>query len=186
MTLRRFIVWLCSSVAVVLVVVTASGFLLFNMAASDPLRPVDAMVVLGGEHDGRELHGLQLAQQGLAPVLLLSNPYDDDPVMSQMCDRRIDKVEVICERPDPLTTGGEALFTHRLAAERNWHTFVIVTWRYHLPRARYVFSHCFADEPHTLIMRAVPRAYDYSLLDWESVYFYQFAGFVKAWAEPAC
>lgn len=187
MTRRRLILRSSMFIVILLAVVTASGFLLFNRAPSDPLRSADVIVVLGGEHDGREDYGLQLARQGVAPVLLLSNPYDaDDPLVPQMCDRHVAAVEVICRRPDPLTTRGEALFTHQLAEERQWHTFVIVTWRYHLPRARYVFSRCFDDDPHTLVMRAVPREYDYSPLDWEGVYLYQYAGFAKAWIESAC
>ena len=34
---------------------------------------------------------------------------------------------------------------------------VVVTWRYHIPRARIVFKQCFSSEPGAVIMRPAPR-----------------------------
>ena len=187
MTFRRLLTWTCLLVVVMVVMITVSGFVIFNRASSDPLQRADAILVLGGEHDGREQYGLQLAERGYAPVLVLSNPYGrDDPVMSKMCDRRIQAVEVICGRPDPLTTRGEALMASELATERNWTRIIVITWRFHLPRARFVFSRCFAGSHDALVMRDVPRKYEFTILEWESVYLYQYAGFVKAVSQDSC
>ncbi|MDF2830621.1 MAG: hypothetical protein K0R01_3904 [Mycobacterium sp.] len=184
--------WLTAAQASILVVVVlavdvaVSGFLVFANARTDDLRQADAIIVLGGEHDGREDYGISLAREGWAPTVVISNPYDDwDPVMKRVCRPAAD-VEVICARPDPLTTRGEAVLMQRLALERNWSTIIVVSWRYHLPRARLVFDQCFSDRPGSTVMVAVPRRYRYSLFRWEFVFAYQWAGLAKALAQGEC
>ncbi len=43
----------------------ATGTLFFAHAEPDPLRKVDAIVVLGGEHDGREAYGSSLPNRAM-------------------------------------------------------------------------------------------------------------------------
>jgi uncharacterized SAM-binding protein YcdF (DUF218 family) len=165
----------------------AAGYLIFSNAAEDQVSQVDAVVVLGGEHDGREGYGLALARRGLAPAVVLSDPYPaSDPVMRRMCLHRNDGVEVICSRPDPSTTRGEAMMTHRLAAARHWTKILIVSWRYHLPRARLVFDQCLSALGVSIAAQAVPRHYVLPLWYWQYLYLYQFAGIVKAVASDHC
>ena len=167
--------------------VGASGFVLFTHASEDPLERADAIVVLGGEHDGREDYGVSLARDGWAPTVLISNPYPaDDPVMERVCRESDDNVEVICLAPDPLTTRGEALMAQRLARERSWSKIIVVSWRYHLPRAKFIFDQCFVDRDDAVLMRAVPRRYQQSILSWELTYLYQYGGLVKALVQGRC
>lgn len=168
-------------------VIGISGFFVFKNARSDPLQLADAVVVLGGEHDGREDYGLSLAREGWAPTVVISNPYPaDDSVMRRVCGRPGSGVEVICLRPSPLTTRGEADMVRRLAAQRSWDRVIVVSWRYHLPRARMVFRQCFSDDPSAVVMRAVPRPYEFSIARWEFVYVYQYAGLLKAALQGDC
>lgn len=158
----------------------ASGTLLFARAKADPLKRADAIVVLGGEHDGREAFGLKLAEQGYADTVLLSNPYPAwDKVMRSSCAPRRD-IQVICLPPMPSTTRGEALMTRELADELGWKNVIVVSWRYHLPRARKIFDECFASESREVIMRDVPRVYPFSVAEWQYTYLYQYGGWVKA------
>ncbi|MGV0850938.1 YdcF family protein [Mycolicibacterium phlei] len=178
--------------AVVVVDMTIAGYLLLTNAAVDELEPADAILVLAGEHDGREEYGIELARQGWAPTVVLSDPYrEDDAVMNRVCPGRNDTnaelrrdneadVEVVCMVPDLLTTRGEAIAMRQLADERSWTKIMVVTWRYHLPRARFVFRQCFSERPDATVMVAVPRTYDFSVPEWELTYAYQFAGFAKA------
>ena len=164
----------------------ATGTLLFARAKADPLKHADAIVVLGGEHDGREAYGLSLAEQGYAPTVLLSNPYSaKDKVMQKVCAPRRD-IEVICQPPEPKTTRGEALFTRKFADDRGWKSVIVVSWRYHLPRARKIFDECFVTPGRTTIMRDVPRSYPYSVAQWQYTYLYQYGGWVKAAIQGAC
>jgi uncharacterized SAM-binding protein YcdF (DUF218 family) len=173
-------------VIVLLIGIGISGYLLFANAKVDELQRVDAIVVLGGEHDGREDYALNLARAGWARTVVMSNPYDaGDPVMTRVC-QEVPDIEVICMRPDPLTTRGEAILMRRLAEARDWSNIMVVSWRYHLPRARLIFRQCFSDETGGAVMVAVPRRYRFSLLRWELVFAYQWAGLAKAFAQGEC
>ena len=60
---------------------------------------------------------------------------------------------------------------------------MIISWRYHLPRARYIFGNCF---PGRVLARAVPRDYAFNLADWEITYAYQAVGTLKAAVQGGC
>ncbi len=164
----------------------ASGTLLFARAKADALARADAIVVLGGEHDGREAYGLTLAEQGYARTVLISNPYPTgDKVMKKACQPRQD-IHVICRAPVPSTTRGEALMTRELADQNDWETVIVVSWRYHLPRARKIFDECFVTSSRGVIMRDVPRSYPFSVAQWQYTYLYQYGGWVKAEIQGPC
>jgi uncharacterized SAM-binding protein YcdF (DUF218 family) len=177
-------------ILVLLIDVGVSGYFLFAKAEEDPLQPADAIVVLGGEHDGREDYGITLAKQGWASTVVLSNPYlVPDGVMEGACRDTVGvagPVEVLCPVPDPLTTRGEALMVRRLAEERSWTRLIVVTWRYHMPRARMIFRQCFSNADGALTLRAVPRRYHFSPLFWEYVFAYQWGGLAKAMLQGEC
>jgi uncharacterized SAM-binding protein YcdF (DUF218 family) len=178
---RRFLVS-ASMAALVLVLFLngVSGTLLFARATADPLVRADAIVVLGGEHDGREAYGLKLAEQGYAHTVLLSNPYGQwDAVMKKACRPRAD-IDVICRAPKPSTTRGEAMMARELAEKNDWHKVIVVSWRYHLPRARKIFEQCFTSPTRSVVMRDVPRHYPFSVAQWQYTYLYQYGGWVKA------
>lgn len=183
------------SLVVALVVFVAAyasvGYQLFYREHSDALRKVDAIVVLGGEHDGREDYGLQLAREGYAKTVLISNPYmtnsglkrfvgekaESQALMQRVCSSGTADIEVICFAPDPSTTRGEAMFAQRMAKQRNWHSVIVISWRYHLVRARYIFGQCFDGD---VVMRPVPRNYPSSTMFWAYTFAYQYAGLTKA------
>lgn len=181
----RLLLFLAFAIPVVLVsAIGVGGYITFTKARVDPLTTADAIVVLGGEHDGREAYGISLAEQGLAKTVVLSDPYGSgDSTMKKACATSSQKFEVLCIPPVPSTTRGEAIFTQELARERGWNHVIVVTWRYHLPRARYIFDRCFDG---TVTMRPTPRSYDFSLVEWEFTYLYQIAGFVKAGLQGSC
>ncbi|MCX2963069.1 YdcF family protein [Gordonia aquimaris] len=182
---RRRQALLAAAVCMVLVatlVVGVLGYQLFTRDHSDPLRPADAIVVLGGEHDGREDYGLELAAQGYADTVLISDPYrpyqpSERELMNRVCDASTDTIEVICFAPQPSTTRGEAMFTQQMATARGWRSVIVVSWRYHLVRARYIFGQC---SDRQVIMRGVPRSYARSPESWAYTYAYQYGGLMKA------
>ncbi len=185
--MRRIVSVVGTVVVVVLAFLGIGGTAIFRNAPQDPFGPADAVFVLGGEHDGRESYGRQLVRDGVAPMLVLSNPYpSSDSLMRTMCNPREAQVPVICRRPEPSTTYGEALLIKELVAEHRWKRVVVVTWQYHLPRTRYVFERCFTADSAMMIMRAVPRQYRLPTALWEYIYFYQFLAFAKALATLDC
>lgn len=186
-TARRTAVFVTAFATVVAVANGVAGYFILGKAADSAASRVDAVVVLGGEHDGREGYGLALTRQGLASTLVLSDPYPaDDRLMSHMCLGRYHAVEVICSRPDPMTTRGEAIMTRRLALERHWKSVLVVSWRYHLPRARLLFHQCLSNIGVSVAAKAVPRDYVYPVWYWQYTYLYQFAGIAKAVTVDHC
>jgi uncharacterized SAM-binding protein YcdF (DUF218 family) len=184
--LRRAILVVGSTAAALLLLNGATGFVIFNHALEDPLQRADAVVVLSGDHDGREDYAIALARSGLASTVLISNTYPSyDPVMRRVCGKD-QEIEVICLRPSPGNTRGEAVMTQRLATKRSWNKVIVVTWNYHLPRARLIFRQCFSNDPQSVVMRAVPRRYDFSPARWEFVYAYEYAGLMKAFIQGDC
>jgi|SRR5882757_5972943 len=184
---RRAILVAVAVVVALLLLIGISGYFLYTNASADGLQRADAIVVLGGEHDGREDYAIGVARDGWAPTVVLSNPYpDEDPVMQRVCTPPGGGIEVLCERPATVTTRGEAEMMHRLAAERSWHKIIVVTWRYHMPRARWILRQCFSQDPNAVVMQAVPRHYDFSMALWELVYAYQDFAFAKAFIQGDC
>ncbi|MEZ5408859.1 MAG: YdcF family protein [Acidimicrobiales bacterium] len=116
--------------------------------ADRPLAPADAVVVLAGGRSERLDHGLRLAASGAAPVLVISNGDEPDwPEARAICrggPGLPTGVEVLCPRPDPQRTAGEATMVARLAAERGWRRVVVVTSDFHALRSRLWFERCAA------------------------------------------
>ena len=183
----RAIAVVTTLVVALVAAVGAVGAFVLTRAPDDAVSHADAVIVLGGEHDGREAFGIGLAKQLSARAVVLSDPYRlNDPVMHTMCRARRDGVEVICETPTPSTTRGEAQMVQRLAAEHGWHRIVVVTWQYHLVRARYIFSRCEPIPGGTVDFVAVQRPYDMSVAAWHYLFFYQVVSLGKAALQGGC
>ncbi len=183
----RVIAVLVITVVVLVAGVGLYGSLVLMRTPNDRVKKADAVVVLGGEHDGREAYGVKLAEKLGAGTVVLSNPYRaGDKVMRKLCDTVQGDVEVICERPIPSTTRGEAIFTDRLATERQWRRVVVVSWRYHLIRARLIFDQCAAASGASLAFVAVPRRYLQTVAQFSYIFAYQVGGTLKALIQGEC
>lgn len=166
-----------ASMLATVAVLGGAGYLMFTRPQGDPLTTADAVVVLGGEDDGRLDYGLSLVRRGYANNLVLSDSYGDNARFRRACDSGTSAIIVTCFRPEPYTTRGEAMFVARLAKRNNWSHLIVVSWNFHLVRARYIFDQCFAG---TVTMRPVPRSYDYSVRKWAETYAYQYFALAKA------
>jgi uncharacterized SAM-binding protein YcdF (DUF218 family) len=185
--LRRSLVAVTAILVVMVIGVGVSGHFLFATAAEDQLHAADAVVVLGGEHDGRERYGIELARRVGARDVVMSDPYPaDDPLMRTLCNSKPSGINIICRRPSPLDTRGEAIMARELGQARGWQRIIVVSWRYHLPRVRYVFSQCYSAEPGRAIIRETPRSYAFDAATWEYLYVYQYAGLIKAAVQGRC
>ena len=164
-------------------VLVVAGYFLFTRPHSDRLIKADAIVVLGGDNDGRFEYGLSLARQGYANTVVLSNAYSDQPrnlaAFRKACAMGTASITVLCFIPDPFTTRGEAMYVADLAEQHRWTHVIVVSWNYHMVRARYVFHQCFGGSE---TMRAVPRSYDFTPWHWALIYAYQYSALIKAFA----
>lgn len=147
MPFRRRTAWMLAGLlAVISVGLTAATASLMLWPRTDSPGRADAVVVLAGGQGERLARALQLVQTGTAPALAISN--GDDPQWreaNRLCNRG-STFEVVCFRPDPDSTRGEARAIAALAASRRWQSLVVVTSTYHVTRARLLLERCYAGE----------------------------------------
>ncbi len=110
-----------------------------------PPKHADAVVVLGGGGGERLDEGLRLVRKGVAPVLVISD--GNRPGWKRanaLCKAGSPEFEVVCFKPDPSRTQGEAEGAARLARKHGWKRIAVVTSGYHAIRAGWLFNRCFA------------------------------------------
>jgi len=108
----------------------------------DPSDPPDAVVVLSGSRKPRLAKGLELARLWREATLVISD--GNVPgwrAANRLCDGG-SSLHVVCFRPRPHSTHGEAEDVARLARARGWRSIVVVTSRYHVTRSRMLFERC--------------------------------------------
>jgi uncharacterized SAM-binding protein YcdF (DUF218 family) len=113
---------------------------LFIFPATGMPPRVDAIVVPGGPGD-RVHAALRLARQGRARYLVLS---EGGYVPRQLCGTRAGTAAVLCFRPDPDTTQGEAEAAARLARQYGWRSIALLTTPDQTWRAELRFGRCYS------------------------------------------
>ncbi|MFB7876849.1 YdcF family protein [Nocardia sp. NPDC056064] len=170
--MRRVLVVVAGLLLVVALAVVAL-WPVYVRPRTDAPAPADAILILGGAHDGREELGLRLAADGYAPRVLVSNPYEHSAMINRICHGGY-SFEVICFDPSPRTTLGEGRELARLGAD--WDRVIVVTFTPHISRSRYILGECWPGE----LLFVDPRPH-LSPPRWAWDYAYQSAGYVKAW-----
>ncbi len=132
---------------------------------------VDAIAVLGGPGDRLGL-GFQLAKQGRAPYLLLSNGFSFN-LSTTMCKPDHGAFTVICWNPDPGNTQGEAEFIGRTARQHHWTSVALVTTPDQAWRAVLNVRRCYSGRIYSM---TTPLSW--SQWPWEIVY--QWGATIKA------
>jgi uncharacterized SAM-binding protein YcdF (DUF218 family) len=103
----------------------------------------DAVIVLAGDRTPRLDRGLTLIRAGVARTLVISDGHDPHwPAANRLCDHGLGGVRVICFRPRPYSTRGEARRFARLARENAWRSVAVTTSTFHVTRARMLFRRC--------------------------------------------
>jgi uncharacterized SAM-binding protein YcdF (DUF218 family) len=109
----------------------------------DAPRRADAVVVLSGDHL-RLGKALELMARRVAPTLVISDGLAPGwRQANRLCRGGArGRFRVVCFRPDPYSTRGEARAVARMASARGWRSVVVVTSTYHVTRARLLFDRC--------------------------------------------
>ncbi|WP_084495662.1 YdcF family protein [Nocardia shimofusensis] len=169
------------AIAATITALALAGIPVFVHPQLDPLRPADAIVVLGGTPYERFDIGVDLARAGLAPELVIAASTGlDDPLMDRYC-RGEYPFRVQCFEPRPWTTQGEAQEIRRRAESGGWRHIIVVTFTPHISRARYIIGKCFDGE---LTMVASPAPTGLAYQGW--MYLRQSAGYLRAFTETGC
>lgn len=137
---RRLLVW----VSLMIIAAVIGGLPVYVRPQVDPLRHADAIFVIGGFGGNRYRLGLNLSLAGWAPNLVISNPLAAGGVWgTNLCATPPAGITMHCFYPDPPTTKGEGRELRSLAARYGWRTVIVVTFRPHISRARYILEQCF-------------------------------------------
>ena len=123
------------------VVFVGTSVRLFVWPATDPPARANAIVALAGSVD-RQNKALALARAGYSGVVVVST----DEHHGVPCPQSEPGIEILCFRPEPLTTQGEARYVGHLAAEHNWRSIMIVPGTTQATRARLLFKRCYAGQ----------------------------------------
>ena len=118
-----------------------------SVQPSDTEHPsVDAVVALAGSSGDRLRTAVSLMENGVAPVLVVSQAYNLNRNEAERLRRSVPSFRVIWARPRPENTRGEARMIRNLADEHGWRRIAIVTSKYHLVRARLLIERCVRQE----------------------------------------
>ena len=135
--------------AVLVFAFLAATVYLFVFPHMDRVTHADAVVVLSGGRTDRLPKGLKLVQElevkqgGVAPTLVISDGRAQGYPQANVLCRGGQSFRVVCFRPDPYSTRGEAEGVARLARKHHWRSLIVVTSRYHVFRSRMLFKRCF-------------------------------------------
>ena len=137
--MRRPLLLIALAAVAVLAIASVPLFILYD---DDRVAKADAVIVLAGEKRRLPI-ALELLQRDVAPVLVISDGLDPRWTQANRLCRYGDPERIVCLRPEPYSTRGEARMAARLARQRGWDSLVVVTSRFHLFRARLLFERCF-------------------------------------------
>lgn len=120
---------------------------LFVWPREDEPRRADAVVVLSGGRKARLEKGLELVRRGVADTLVISDGRADGWIQAnRLCASGSEGFRVLCFKPDPYSTQGEAEAVARLGRRNGWRSVALVTSTFHVFRARMLFERCFAGD----------------------------------------
>jgi uncharacterized SAM-binding protein YcdF (DUF218 family) len=161
-----------------LVVWALVGLPFFVFPATDPVPAhADVVLVLGPPVQERVAVAERLLAEHRVGTALVSVPGPETQWgVTALCARS----DVICFRPDPSTTRGEARELRAQAAAHGWRSAVVTSMPAHLARARSIVGRCFSGS-----LSMVPDA-EGPFRGWPYQYAYQTAATVKSWFLPGC
>ncbi|NLG68753.1 MAG: YdcF family protein [Firmicutes bacterium] len=163
---RRLLLAASGLAAVALVLLAVHPVLLaalgrWLVVADSPV-PADAIVVLGGDWQGRIQQGIRLYREGWAPLLLVTGGMAIAPgrvqaaYLAEVARRAGVPSQAILTQRESRSTWEDAALTVGLARERGWRRVLLVTSDWHSRRAAMVFRRGWG--PAGVEVRSVPSA----------------------------
>ncbi|GAA2239717.1 hypothetical protein GCM10009851_26380 [Herbiconiux moechotypicola] len=142
---------------------------------------VDVIVILGGPVSESIEYGLSLAEAGVADNVLISTPPGAGGTKGKEACARNWSMNVICFTPRNATTEGEAQSAGWRAEKEGWRSMLVVTAKFHVARARFIFDRCSSDPVYLVATRTrIP------ITEWLMQFVYQPAAFAKAAVSTKC
>ncbi|BCW46618.1 YdcF family protein [Arthrobacter sp. StoSoilB5] len=141
----------------------------------------DAIVVLGGLSKERLPVAQELQESLDIPVLVVSTTGLAGNVEGDALCHEDDEPDLICFRPSPLNTRGEARGLAGLIAQNGWRSVTVVTSDYHLVRAGTLMRQCTSAE-----IQMVGSQPELSAPAWLDRFVVETGGLIDAWVQPEC
>ncbi|MFW7413876.1 hypothetical protein [Demequina sp. SO4-18] len=157
---------------------------------------VDVAYVIGPPTEARMDAAHELIADGRAEALMVSlDPEEGDrwTEAAAACqngglrdgrladDTALSDVEVLCHKPEPFTTRGEARWLEDEMAEHGWDSAAVITLTPHISRARMIMERCETGD-----IAMVDPGESLAAWYWAYMYAYQAAGFTKAAILQGC
>jgi uncharacterized SAM-binding protein YcdF (DUF218 family) len=154
--------------SLLLVVYLVRGPLLSALAdwwvVDEPLERSQAIVVLAGDNvmGDRLRHAVELYRQGWAPRVVLSgfsyrSYFNEVEWMQQEAvNLGVPEDHIIAVPQRATSTLAEALALHRVLAEHEFRTIIVVTSNYHTRRSRMIFRALYREQGTQILMSAAP------------------------------
>lgn len=166
----------------------------FSPAVDAPRPEADALMVLGPA-DAKLAEAARLMGQGQARVLAVSDQDRRSPTPGTCRPQIVAELErlgwvpqepehLLCFRPDPVTTQGEAMALQQLGAERGWDSVDLLAYPEHISRARILVDRCWNGEISYLAAPDGPAAQGADAA-WDALW-YQSGALVKAGLTTGC
>lgn len=141
----------------------------------------DAIVVLGGLSKERLPVAQELQESLDIPILVVSTTGLSGNVEGDALCHEDDAPDLICFRPSPLNTRGEAKGLAELIAQNGWKSVTVVTSDYHLMRAGTLMRQCTSAE-----IQMVGSQPDLSAGAWLDRFVVETGGLIDVWMQPEC
>ncbi len=169
-------------VLVLLLVFCILTAVLFVYPDLNPPQRSDAIVVLGGHGVPAFDKGVELAQQGYAPDLVLSlQPWQTCSSYQFLLAVRLPKVKVSCFTANPQTTQGEARSIASYAKKLHWKRVIVVLPTTQATRARLRIGRCYSGQ--VLEVAYSPQG----IGEWLAQFAYEWGALFKAIVlQPGC
>jgi len=126
-------------------------FMAESWIVEDADSKADALIVLGDDnfYADRATRAAELFREGKAPIVVASGrrlrPMAGIAELMEhdLVERGVPKDKIVRLAHDANSTREEAEAVTKLAAQRKWHSVIVVTSNYHTRRARYIFRKVF-------------------------------------------
>ncbi len=127
------------------------------LIVADPIKPVDAVVVLSGDDGDRLALAIEMHQQGMAPnlVITFTESQASNRLKNEAIDAGFPAGDIYFTQKRVTSTVDEAQAVLHLAQEKRWNELMVVTDPFHSFRARFIFRREMAGSGIQIFFRPV-------------------------------
>lgn len=180
---RRALAMLAVLIAAAAVLWLMLAYWLFQSPVLSRPHKADAVIVLAGAAQERLPVAQELMDENMAPVLAPSSTDTPGNAATDRLCRRYDaaKQALRCFTPHQMDTRSEARAVGKLIDDEGWNSVIVVTSRYHTPRAYLLIGQCTRAS-----VQMVASNPGFGPVRWLDRYVVETGGLANALLHPAC